>query len=71
MNYNLLPKKYLEYIGLGSEIALSIALPILLGRYIDTKFDSSPVGILVGVGFGLLLFFLVILRISKKLNNRK
>ncbi|MBO6793753.1 MAG: AtpZ/AtpI family protein [Balneolaceae bacterium] len=71
MNYNLLPKKYLEYLGLGTEIALSLSLPILIGRFIDTKLDSSPIGILCGVAFGLLLFFLVIFRITKRLDKDK
>lgn len=66
-----LPKEYREYLGLGSEIALSLALPIILGIWIDKKFETSPIFLLVGVFLGLLFFLFHILRISKKLNSPK
>lgn len=66
-----LPKEYREYLGLGSEIALSLALPIILGIWIDKKFETSPIFLLVGVFFGLLFFLFLILKISKKLNSPK
>lgn len=66
-----LPKEYREYLGLGSEIALSLALPIILGIWIDKKFETSPIFLLVGVFLGLLFFLFLILRISKKLNSPK
>lgn len=66
-----LPKEYREYLGLGSEIALSLALPVILGIWIDKKFETSPIFLLIGVFFGLLFFLFLILKISKKLNSPK
>ena len=71
MRNEFLPRKYREYLGLGAEIALSLAGPMIGGYYIDVFFESSPVGILIGVAVGLLLFFLTIMRIVSRLNNSK
>jgi len=64
-----LPRKYREYLGLGAEIAASLAIPMMFGYYIDKHFNSSPIGILLGVLLGIILFFLTILRITKRLNS--
>jgi len=65
----ILPRKYREYLGLGVEIAASLLLPMIGGFYVDQFFNSSPVGILVGVVVGLILFFLITIRISRRLNS--
>lgn len=69
MRKEILPRKYREYLGLGAEIALSLAGPMIGGYYIDVFLDSSPIGILIGVALGLLLFFLTIMRIVSRLNS--
>lgn len=69
MRTEFLPRKYREYLGLGAEIAASLAIPMIAGFYVDQFFNSSPTGILIGVFLGLILFFLTILRIAKRLNN--
>jgi F0F1-type ATP synthase assembly protein I len=66
---DFLPRKYREFLGLGAEIAASLAIPMIAGFYIDKYFNSSPAGILAGVFLGLILFFMTILRIAKKLNS--
>jgi len=65
----ILPRKYREYLGLGVEIAASLLLPMIGGFYVDQFFNSSPIGILVGVVVGLILFFLITIRISRRLNS--
>ncbi len=45
---------YLKYTGIGIEIALSVVIPLFLGIYADSYFDSSPWGLLIGLVFGLL-----------------
>lgn len=69
MNSEFLPRKYREYLGLGAEIAASLALPMIAGFYLDVYLDSSPYGILFGVFIGLVLFFMTVLRIVKRLNS--
>tara|TARA_B100000575_G_C22732625_1_gene439055 strand:- start:132 stop:347 length:216 start_codon:yes stop_codon:yes gene_type:complete len=69
LSRELLPKKYMEYLGLGAEIAGSLLVPILLGFVLDRYFNITPIGILSGSLLGLILFFLMILRISRRLEN--
>jgi|TARA_R100000005_G_C4988569_1_gene196377 F0F1-type ATP synthase assembly protein I len=67
--HNLLPDKYAEYVGLGAEIAVSMALPIVAGYFLDEYFQLSPWLTLTGVLVGMLNFGLMIARIAKKLNQ--
>lgn len=60
-----LPKQYRAYLSLGTEIALSLSLPIILGSYADGYLDSDPLGVLIGALIGILLFFFRILRVIK------
>ena len=60
-----LPKQYREYLSLGTEIALSLSVPIILGSYADGYIDSKPFGVIIGALIGILLFFLRILRLIK------
>ncbi len=55
----------MQYLGLGAEIAVALAIPILAGYYADVYFDSSPIGILAGILVGLVLLFLTFMRIYK------
>jgi len=59
----------MEYLGLGVEIAASIAIPLLLGYWADTAFDTFPWLTLAGVFIGILLFFVMIMQISSRLNS--
>jgi len=56
---------YRAYLSLGTEIALSLSLPIILGSYVDGYFGIKPIGILSGVILGLTLFFFRIVRLLK------
>lgn len=66
---NLLPKKYAEYIGLGAEIAVSIAGPILLGHWADSYYEIKPWGLFSGIIVGLITFLFTMIRIAKKLSS--
>lgn len=55
-----------RYIGLGAEITGSLVIPILLGYWIDSYFNISPFGVLTGAALGMILFFVMILKISKE-----
>ncbi|MEX0843782.1 MAG: AtpZ/AtpI family protein [Balneolaceae bacterium] len=70
MLHNLLPDEYAEYVGLGAEIAVSMALPIVIGYLLDGYFGLTPWLTLAGVVVGMLNFGLMIARISKKLNQK-
>ena len=66
MKPDLLPKNYRQYLGLGVEIAASLLIPMFGGYYLDCVFNSSPIGILIGVILGVILFFITTTRIAKK-----
>lgn len=70
MLHNILPDKYAEYVGLGAEIAVSMAFPIVAGYLLDDYFGTSPWLVLTGVVVGMLNFGLMIARIAKKLNQK-
>ncbi|MBO6586691.1 MAG: AtpZ/AtpI family protein [Gracilimonas sp.] len=70
MSKNILPQKYMEYLGLGAEIAASLVIPLLAGYLLDKYFETSPIFILLGVLAGMIIFGLMIARINRKLNNR-
>ncbi|MFN1833673.1 AtpZ/AtpI family protein [Balneola sp. MJW-20] len=69
MPKQILPQQYMEYLGLGAEIAATIGIPILAGYYADKWLDTSPYGVLSGIVVGLFLFILDIFRIANKLNK--
>ena len=56
--------------GLGVEIAASLLIPMFSGYYFDSMCNSSPIGISIGVVLGILLFFITITRIAKKMNSK-
>jgi ATP synthase protein I len=62
--------KYAEYLSLGLEIAVGITAPILIGYWLDTYFDTSPWILLTGCLVGMVNIFIVIFRLSKKLNEK-
>lgn len=69
MPRQLLPKQYMQYLGLGAEIAVSIAGPIFLGYLADEYFGISPWGIFAGIIAGLGLFIFTAVRIAGSLNE--
>ena len=64
---NWLTKPYRTYLSLGSEIALLLSLPIILGSYIDEYYEVKALGLISGVLLGIILFFFRILRLVKNL----
>ena len=64
---NWLSKPYRTYLSLGSEIALLLSLPIILGSYIDEYFEGKTLGLISGALLGIILFFFRIFRLLKNL----
>ena len=64
---NWLTKPYRTYLSLGSEIALLLSLPIILGSYIDEYYEVKALGLISGALLGIILFFFRILRLLKNL----
>lgn len=62
-------KKYIEYITLGGEIAVTFTVPMLLGFWLDGVFETSPWLLLAGIIIGVLLMLSMFFRIAKDLNK--
>lgn len=58
-------RKFLEYAGLGVEIAASFAVPILAGYWLDEKFQTSPWFLLSGIFMGIILMLAIFIRIAR------
>ena len=59
-------KMIAKSLELGFEIVVSLLLFILLGLYLDNKFNISPMGILGGIFFGIGSSFTILLRFGVK-----
>ena len=42
-----------RYASIGLELGVSVVLGMLLGYWVDGKLDTSPWGLLVGLGLGI------------------
>lgn len=58
-------KKYLEYLGLGAEIAVAISIPILVGYWADNFFDTSPFLLFAGIIIGIVLMLGIFLKVIR------
>ena len=56
--------KYAELMGLGIEIAASMALPLVVGIYLDHRFESSPWGVLIGTLVGMVSMSLKLYKVA-------
>lgn len=45
-------KEYGKYIQFGSQLGFSMALPILAGFWLDSKFETSPWFLIIGIFLG-------------------
>jgi F0F1-type ATP synthase assembly protein I len=63
-------KSYLQYISLGTEIAVAVGGPILTGYWLDSLFDTSPYLTLSGVLLAVFLFIIMLVRLIRKFNDK-
>lgn len=62
------PSVPLRYASLGLELAASIVGLTLLGLWVDYKFESSPIGVLVGAGLGVVGGMYNLIRAALQMN---
>ncbi len=67
----IIPKAYRVYLSLGTEIAVSLAAPILFGYGIDSYLNTRPWGLLGGVVVGMLSFLVRMIVLIQKLTKEK
>lgn len=54
------------FASLGMSVALSIVIGLFAGYWLDKKFDTGPVLLLIGLAFGIAAGFSNIVRAGKK-----
>ena len=59
----------MKYYTIGLEFALSILFGWAAGRWLDGKFDSAPIGEILGFIFGLIAAFRTLFRAAKSMNK--
>lgn len=64
------PTDYIEFLSLGGEIAAGILVPIFIGYWLDDYFETSPWLLLVGCVVGVVNIFILIFRLSERLNKK-
>ncbi len=62
-------KKYAQYAGLGLEIAVALSAPIIIGFWLDGRYDSSPWLTLAGIFLGLVLMLGIFSGLIRKMNK--
>jgi len=60
---------YLKYISLGSEIAVGLTVPILLGYWIDHYTGLFPWFTLAGIASGIAIMIAIMIRLSRSMGN--
>ncbi|WP_445664846.1 AtpZ/AtpI family protein [Fodinibius sp. AD559] len=70
MTNNKKSTDYLEYVSLGGEIAAALLVPILLGYWLDSYFDTSPWLLLVGCLIGIVNIFILIFKLNDRLSSK-
>jgi ATP synthase protein I len=58
------------FASLGMSIALSIVIGLFLGRWLDSKFDTDPVFMFIGLAMGIAAGFSNILRAGRKSRDK-
>ncbi len=61
----------LRFIGVGWFIGISILLGVLGGRWLDSKFGTEPILVIVGLIFGLVVAFYGVYRMLLPLMRSK
>jgi len=61
----------LKYISLGSEIAVGLSAPILIGYWIDHSLETLPWFTLAGIVLGITILIFMLIRLSNELNRKE
>jgi F0F1-type ATP synthase assembly protein I len=62
-------RKRLRHLALGSELAGGVLAPVLLGLWLDSRFESSPMYVLIGTFVGLAAVTATLYRVVKTRPN--
>lgn len=63
-------REYLQYLSLGTEIAVGLSAPVILGYWMDSRWDTSPWFLLTGIITGIAILIGTIVRIVREQSNK-
>jgi ATP synthase protein I len=55
----------MKYAGIGFYLITPLLLGIFIGLYIDAKFGTKPIFTLVGIGLGVILTFVNLIKVTR------
>ena len=63
--------EYAEYLALGTHIAASMLVPVVMGIYADSRWDLSPWGVIIGalIGFGSMIS--IVIKLASRTSRTK
>jgi F0F1-type ATP synthase assembly protein I len=64
-------RKYIRYLGLGAELAIALSAPILLGYWLDLRWDTSPAMLLAGILLGLVFMIRIFMKVIRNVNEKQ
>lgn len=57
---------YGQYIALGTHIAASMIIPVVIGIYVDNRWNFSPWGVIIGALFGFGSMISIVLKLASR-----
>ncbi|MFO8030439.1 MAG: AtpZ/AtpI family protein [Cyclonatronaceae bacterium] len=57
---------YGEYIALGTHIAASMIIPVVIGIYVDKRWETSPWGVIIGALMGFASMISIVIKLAAK-----
>jgi F0F1-type ATP synthase assembly protein I len=64
-------RKYIKYLSLGAELAIALSAPILLGYWLDLRWDTSPAMLLAGILLGLVFMIRIFMKVIRNMNEKQ
>lgn len=61
---------YGQYIQFGIQIGVTMALPVLVGNWLDSRYDTGPWLMLAGVALGFISMLWTIVKTALELNEK-
>ena len=63
--------RYARYLALGSQIAASMLIPVFLGWWMDTRFETEPWFMLLGIVLGMVMLITTLYKLIAEIKTRE
>lgn len=62
-------RRYLQYLSLGVEIAAGLSIPILVGYWIDSSWETMPWFTFLGIIMGVSTMLMIMIRVARDVSG--